>query len=363
MIDSHAFARALLGWYDWSARDLPWRVPPGVRPDPYKVWLSEIMLQQTTVKSATPYYVAFIERWPTVRALAAAELDDVLRMWAGLGYYSRARNLHACALEIVARHGGRFPDTEEALLALPGIGDYTAAALAAIAFERPATVVDGNVERVVARLFAVEAPLPDAKPELKRLAATLTPALRAGDYAQAMMDLGATLCTPRSPSCMLCPVRSWCVGCAKGLAAALPYRRAKAEKPSRRGAAFFALRSDGAVLLRKRPDRGLLAGMMEVPTTIWNQGGAGDDDPMAAAPVRARWALLNGAVRHTFTHFHLELAVYWAMVQTNARVLPHAAPERCRWVKRRALHGEALPSLMRKVVAHALESGVGGNSP
>lgn len=343
-------AAALLAWYDRERRDLPWRAPSGAGPDPYAVWLSEVMLQQTTVKAVIPYYARFLALWPTVEALAAAELDDVLRVWAGLGYYSRARNLHACAKAVVARHGGRFPDTEDALAALPGIGAYTAAAVAAIAFDRSAAVVDGNVERVVARLFAVETPLPAAKPELRRLAATLTPQSRAGDFAQAMMDLGATICTPRSPSCLLCPLACDCLARERGLAAALPYRVAKGERPTRRGVAFFALRDDGAVLLRRRPEKGLLGGMMEVPSSPWREGEA-SVDPDDHAPLAAAWQRVTGEVRHTFTHFHLELSVYRAAV--TAAGTPEG--EDWRWVHRRDLAREALPSVMRKVVAHALD--------
>ncbi len=357
-VDASAFVRAVLGWYDWSARKLPWRTPPGVQPDPYKVWLSEIMLQQTTVKSASPYYTAFIQRWAQVEALAAADQEDVLRMWAGLGYYSRARNLHRCAGEVVAFHGGKFPDSEERLRALPGIGDYTAAAIRAIAFGKPATVVDGNVERVVARLFAVETPLPGAKPELKRLAGGLTPRERPGDYAQAMMDLGATVCSPRNPACLVCPVGEHCAARAKGLSALLPNREDAKDKPVRRGAAYFALRSDGAVLLRKRPEKGLLGGMMEVPGGPWSEDAGAAPDPSRHAPLDGRWTKLAGGVRHTFTHFHLELTVYCAMVQTGVAIREDADPERCRWIMRRDLEGEALPTLMRKVIAHALESGM-----
>lgn len=356
-IDAARFSAALLGWYDWSARELPWRTPPGARPDPYRVWISEIMLQQTTVKAVMPYYTAFIRRWPNVKALAAADLDDVLRMWAGLGYYSRARNLHRCAREVAALHGGRFPADEAALLRLPGIGAYTAAAIASIAYDIPATVVDGNVERAIARLFAVETPLPEAKPELKRLAAALTPPLRPGDYAQAMMDLGASVCSPRRPACLVCPVESFCLAKARGLAEALPYRAVARERPLRRGTAFFALRSDGAVLLRRREETGLLGGMMEVPSGPWAETPPDAGDPLEDAPLAARWAKVNGSVRHVFTHFELELAVYCAMVQAKAAIREQAAPERCKWVKRRDLDGEALPSVMRKVVTHALENG------
>ncbi|HEX7970237.1 MAG TPA: A/G-specific adenine glycosylase, partial [Stellaceae bacterium] len=225
----------LLDWYDRHRRDLPWRAKPGERPDPYRVWLSEIMLQQTTVATVGAYFGRFMARWPDVSALAEASLDEVLHLWQGLGYYARARNLHACARAVVERCGGRFPETEAELRALPGIGDYTAAAVAAIAFGRAATPVDGNIERVMARLFAHAEPLPDAKSVLRRLAATLTPAERAGDYAQAVMDLGATVCTPKKPKCILCPWREACRGRMQGIAESLPARRAKGEKPLRRG--------------------------------------------------------------------------------------------------------------------------------
>jgi A/G-specific adenine glycosylase len=355
-IDAAAFARVLLDWYDRAARDLPWRAPPGVSPDPYRVWLAEVMLQQTTVKTVEPYYAEFLRLWPSVQRLAAADLDDVLRAWAGLGYYSRARNLHRCAGAVVAFHGGEFPDEGEALRALPGIGAYTAAAIAAIAYDRPATVVDGNVERVIARLFAVRTPLPEAKPDLRERAAMLTPRDRPGDYAQAMMDLGATVCTPRRPACLLCPVAEFCAGKAEGIAEVLPYKAEAKEKPVRRGTAFFALRSDGSVLLRRRPERGLLGGMMEVPTGVWSEDMLLEGDPLDAAPLEGRWSKVSGVVRHTFTHFHLELAVYFAMVQAGAVIRDEAEPERCRWVPQRDLDSEALPSLMRKVVAHALNS-------
>ncbi|MGB6907115.1 MAG: A/G-specific adenine glycosylase, partial [Methyloceanibacter sp.] len=262
-------AQALLAWYERARRDLPWRAAPGVTPDPYAVWLSEIMLQQTTVKAVAPRYADFLRRWPDVNALARAELDEVLAVWAGLGYYARARNLHACARAVVERFGGRLPETEAELRTLPGIGGYTAAAIAAIAFGRSATPVDGNIERVVARLFAVTTPLPAAKPEIKALAQSLTPLSRAGDFAQALMDLGTMICTPRRPACGLCPLRPGCAGLAQGLAEVLPYRGEKAERPLRRGAAFVVLRQDGAVLLRQRPLKGLLGGMLEPPSSPW----------------------------------------------------------------------------------------------
>ena len=259
----------LLAWYDRHARVLPWRARRGERADPYRVWLSEIMLQQTTVKAVAPYYARFLSRWPTVGALAAASLDDVLRAWAGLGYYARARNLHACAKAVVERHGGQFPNDVAALRALPGIGDYTAAAVAAIAFDAPAVPVDGNVERVVSRLFAVEEELPAAKPVIKRLAASLLPADRAGDFAQALMDLGATICSPKRPACALCPWTDACLANERGDQETFPRKAPKREGQLRCGAPLSCCASDGRVLLRRRPDKGLLGSMMEVPGSDW----------------------------------------------------------------------------------------------
>ncbi len=345
---------ALLAWYDAEHRKLPWRYGPRQRPDPYRVWLSEIMLQQTVVKAVIPYFNKFVLRWPTVQDLASAALDDVLAMWAGLGYYSRARNLHACAVEVAANHGGRFPSAQAELVKLPGIGPYTAAAIAAIAFGERATPVDGNVERVVARMFAVKQPLPGAKRELKRLAATLTPARRSGDFAQALMDLGATICTPRSPSCLMCPLQSDCHASAIGLAEHLPFRSGRPERPVRHGVAFVAVREDGQVLLRRRPDAGLLGGMMEVPSSAWVDAPEDENDALQSAPIRARWWAVPGQVTHTFTHFRLVLRVYRAVVTPDAALTLWAAPDRCRWVGRRSLPTAALPSVMRKVLALAL---------
>jgi A/G-specific adenine glycosylase len=337
----------LLDWYDRHRRDLPWRARAGEAADPYRVWLSEIMLQQTTVATVGGYFGRFVARWPDLPALAAASLDEVLHAWQGLGYYARARHLHACARTVVARHGGRFPDSEAELLALPGIGGYTAAAIAAIAFGRSTTPVDGNIERVVARLFAHAEPLPEGKPELRRLAATLTPSERAGDYAQAAMDLGATICTPLKPKCILCPWRQACRARALGIAEQLPARRAKAERPTRRGVAFWAVRPDGAVLLRRRPEKGLLGGMMEVPSTDWRAAPWDEAEAKAAAPVAAKWRALTGVVRHTFTHFHLELAVLAGEVRDGF------SKGGGQWVHLDALGEHALPTVMKKVVAHA----------
>jgi A/G-specific adenine glycosylase len=347
-----AQASELLDWYDRHRRDLPWRAAPGVVPDPYRVWLSEIMLQQTTVTAVAPYFDRFVARWPDVRALAGAPLDDVLRAWAGLGYYARARNLHACAKAVVERCGGTFPATEVELGELPGIGPYTAAAIAAIAFGVRAAAVDGNVERVVARLHAVEEELPAAKPRLRALAARLVPSQRTGDFAQAMMDLGATICTPKRPACAVCPWMGACQARLRGDAAAFPYRAPKRTGELRRGAAFVALRADGCVLVRAREPRGLLGGMTEVPNTPWTAD-FDADAALSAAPALARarpqWRRLPGVVSHVFTHFPLELTVYRAQVPAG---IP--APEGARWTPLAALGGEALPSLMRKVLAHAL---------
>lgn len=305
------------------------------------------MLQQTTVAAVIPYFERFVGRWPTVEALAASDVEDVLAAWAGLGYYARARNLHKCARAVVDSHGGRFPETEHELRTLPGLGQYTAAAVAAIAFDRPAVVVDGNVERVMARLFAVETPLPAAKSELRELAGNLSPNQRPGDYAQAVMDLGATICTPTSPKCLLCPLSKLCEAHARGDAESLPRRAAKKAKPTRRGVAFWVERSDGAVLFRRRPPRGLLGGMVEVPSTEWNESLPDADAVRDQAPVDAgAWTPLPGIVRHSFTHFHLELSVLHTKADHETDDGIWCLPDR---------FGElGLPSLMRKVTAHAL---------
>jgi A/G-specific adenine glycosylase len=347
MPEPHALSARLLAWYDRHRRVLPWRALPGETADPYHVWLSEVMLQQTTVQAVAPYFRAFLERWPTVHDLAAAPVEDVMHAWAGLGYYARARNLHECAKVVAGWREGRFPDDVESLRKLPGVGEYTAAAIAAIAFGRQATVVDGNVERVMARMFAVTDPLPASKPALKKLAATLTPPERCGDYAQAVMDLGATVCTPRSPACGICPWRGDCRALKDGIAADLPAKAAKAEKPVRRGIAFWTLRKDGAVLLRRRPPEGLLGGMMEIPSTAWRGEAWSLDDARAEAPLAAEWRLLPGLVRHTFTHFHLELMIATGKTGPNPVV-------RGIWCALDQLGDQALPTVMRKVVRHAL---------
>jgi A/G-specific adenine glycosylase len=340
----------LLAWYDRHRRRLPWRPPGGERADPYRVWLSEIMLQQTGVKTVGPYFEKFLARWPDAAALANASLDDVLRMWAGLGYYSRARNLHACAVALARDHRGAFPDTEEGLRALPGIGPYTAAAIAAIAFDRRTMPVDGNIERVVSRLFAVEEFLPQAKPRIQQLAATLLGPSRAGDSAQALMDLGASICTPKKPACSLCPLNEDCAARAQGTQETFPRKAAKKTGELRRGAAFVVTRG-GELLVRTRPEKGLLGSMTEVPGSEWR---VKHDDKAAlkqAPELRgiARWHRKAGVVTHVFTHFPLELVVYTADVPPRTR-----APLGMRWVPIATLAGEALPNVMRKAVAHGL---------
>ena len=337
----------LFAWYDVNARDLPWRVRPaaraaGARPDAYRVWLSEVMLQQTTVPHATPYFLKFLARWPSVVDLAAAEDGDVMAAWAGLGYYARARNLLACARAVAADHGGVFPDTEDRLRALPGLGPYTAAAVAAIAFDRPANVVDGNVERVMARLFAVERPLPDAKPELKRLAADLVSAERPGDWAQALMDLGAVICRPKAPLCDRCPVAAHCMALASGDPEAYPRRAPKAERPHRYGVAYVLTRGDEVALVR-RPPSGLLGGMLALPTSEWRASRWTESEAVTAAPARADWRPA-GEVEHGFTHFTLTLLLLRAEGEADGVI----------WSRRRGL--EALPSVFLKAAKAGLNA-------
>ena len=337
-------AAALLAWYDRDRRDLPWRAAPGEPADPYKVWLSEIMLQQTTVAAVKPYFLGFLTRWPNVGLLAQARGEEVMRAWSGLGYYSRARNLHACAKIVAGSLEGKFPDTEAGLRCLPGIGPYTAAAVAAIAFGRPVAAIDGNAERVLSRLYGISTPLPAARSEIRAEAAVMVPVERPGDFAQAMMDLGAVICSPKHPSCVICPLRKFCRGHASGCPESLPRKTPRRERPVRRGAAFFVRRRDGAVLVRTRPPQGLLGGMTEIPGTRWETV---FDAALAArqAPVDASYRKLDRQVAHSFSHFHLRLDIYVADVASGRR-----APPGHRFVPERRLDQEAFPSVMRKII-------------
>jgi A/G-specific adenine glycosylase len=350
-VETAARPALLLDWYDRHRRRLPWRPPAGERADPYRVWLSEIMLQQTGVKTVGPYFLKFIERWPDVGALGRASQNDVLRMWAGLGYYSRARNLHACAVAVLRDHGGVFPDTEQGLRTLPGIGPYTAAAISAIAFDIRTMPVDGNIERVVSRLYRVEEPLPQAKPRIQELAATLLGPSRAGDSAQALMDLGSSICTPKKPACALCPLNDDCAARTRGDQETFPRKAPKKSGMLRRGAAFIVTRGE-ELLVRTRPEKGLLGGMTEVPGSDW-LAGEGGKSALKQAPMLkgvTRWHRKAGVVTHVFTHFPLELVIYTAKVAARTR-----APEGMRWVPIATLAGEALPNVMRKAIAHGLD--------
>ncbi|WP_036302741.1 A/G-specific adenine glycosylase [Methylobacterium sp. 77] len=346
--DPRPQAADLLTWYDRHRRVLPWRALPGETPDPYRVWLSEVMLQQTTIAAVKPYFQRFLERFPTVEILAAAPEESVMSAWAGLGYYSRARNLHACA-KVIAE-AGAFPDTLDGLRKLPGIGAYTAGAIAAIAFDRQEAAVDGNVERVMTRLFAIETPIPAARPDIRRLTQALVPVERPGDFAQSLMDLGSTICTPKRPACALCPWMAPCAARAIGMQETFPRKIKKAKGVERRGAAFVAIRSgDEAVLLRTRPPEGLLGAMAEPPTSAW-ESGYDVAQALLDAPLDARWKRLPGVVRHVFTHFPLELTVFVARVGLGTR-----APAGLRFTPRRDLDDEPLPGVMKKVLAHAFD--------
>lgn len=334
----------MLAWYDRHARDLPWRVSPadrvrGIKPDPYRIWLSEVMLQQTTVAAVKSYYLRFTSLWPTVHDLAAAPLDSVLKEWAGLGYYARARNLHACAQAVVQHHGGEFPQTSHGLQTLPGIGAYTSAAIAAICFDEPVAVLDGNLDRVLARYYALDVPVRDAKDELRAALQSSVPE-RAGDFAQAMMDLGATICAPRTAVCMLCPIQPGCIATKTGDPTIYPIKPTKAERPIRKGHAFVMQDRDGDVYLQSRPTKGLLGGMTEVPGSPWL-----DELLPPDFPVEADWHH-RGEMVHIFTHFRLELEVWSATVSPDSL-------DGGWWAPPAALKGEALPTLFRKVLATA----------
>jgi A/G-specific adenine glycosylase len=340
----------LLAWYDVHRRVLPWRARAGERADPYRVWLSEIMLQQTTVQAVGRYYRDFVERWPTVQALAATPLDRVLAVWAGLGYYARARNLHRAARVIVDEFGGEFPAGYEQLKKLPGVGTYTAGAIAAIAFDLPFLAMDANAERVLARLFAVEEPLPKAKPRLRALGQQLVPHTRSGDFAQSLMDLGSAICTPKKPACGSCPVSFFCSAFQRGIQDELPRKAEKPKRPMKRGAAFVVRDASGAVLLVKRPESGLLGGMLQPPLGPWTDEFPSTEAALAQAPFPADWKKRVGIVRHGFTHFELEIEVYVADVANRSR-------GQGEWREERTLASAALPTVMRKIIAHALDSG------
>jgi A/G-specific adenine glycosylase len=319
-----ALADKTLAWFDAHARALPWRAKPGERADPYRVWLSEILLQQTTTSGAAPYFAKFLARWPNVAALAAAEIEEVMNAFAGLGYYSRARNLHAAAQAVAA--AGAFPSDEAALRALPGVGAYTAAAIAAIAFGRPATPIDGNIARIVSRLAGFSAPIAANRRAIEDFARKLTPPLRAGDFAQSLMDIGATICRPRAPACLACPLRAGCRASASGDPEAFPGRSVKKPRPQKVGAAFFAARPNGAFLARRRPPKGLLGGTMELPGGLWR---VGDLAQVGAheAPFAANWLRLPEPVEHVFTHFSLTLALFAAPAPLALEGLVFIAPD------------------------------------
>ena len=354
-VSASAHVADVLAWYDRHRRHLPWRAPPGRAADPYRVWLSEIMLQQTTVKAVGPYYARFLDRFPTIRDLAQAEPPDVLQLLAGLGYYARRATCMAAPRRWSNATADDFRKRSGAT-ELPGIGDYTAAAIAAIAFDQPATPVDGNIERVIARLHAVEQELPGAKPLIRQLAAALTPQRRAGDFAQALMDLGSTICTPKQPACALCPWTNACRARARGDADTFPRKTPKIAGKLRRGAAFVVLRANGQLLVRTRATRGLLGGMTEVPNSAWTHDFDEDTALDHAPQLRSKpnWRRIQGVVRHVFTHFPLELVVYRASVPSKT-----AAPAGTRWIPMAGLAAEALPNLMRKVIAHADVESVG----
>lgn len=350
--DVTCFANRLLDWYKVNAREMPWRVPPhdhtqGVRANPYHVWLSEVMLQQTQVTTVKDYFIKFVTKWPTVFDLARSDQEDVLKAWAGLGYYSRARNLKKCADVVVEDHQGKFPQTFDELTKLPGIGDYTASAIASIAFDQSVAVLDGNVERVMSRHRRIETYFPKAKSETKTMLGEILDQNRPGEFAQATMDLGATICTPKNPACSLCPVNEDCLGFKNGNAELFPYKKPKAVKPTRKGAAFVILNNNNEIFLCKRPEIGLLAGMTQVPTNEWNSNQDGTIDT-TDAPFEADWEKA-GIAKHTFTHFHLELMVWRTKVTTIEAMSGW-------WCKTAKLEDEALPNLMRKAIDVGLGS-------
>jgi A/G-specific adenine glycosylase len=341
----------LLKWFDANRRDLPWRAREGDLANPYHVWLSEIMLQQTTVPTVIPYFGNFVARWPTVQDLAASDLDDVLHAWQGLGYYARARNLYKCAGVIATEFDGILPDNEETLLKLPGIGAYTAAAVAAIAYQKPSVPVDGNIERVISRMHALEQPAKLIRKKISGLAAEMLPTERPGDFAQAMMDLGSMVCRPKSADCAACPWQSGCTSSATGDWARFPVKLAKPDKPTRKGVAFWLVRDDGAVYLRRRPEKGLLGGMIEIPSTLWREEDWTTEAALGSSPDGANWRQLPGHVKHTFTHFHLLITIVIGTAD-------HTRPNDGYWCKPDEFGDYALPTLMKKIARHAMSEKV-----
>jgi len=345
-------AQQLLGWYDTHRRTLPWRALPGVTPDPYHVWLSEIMLQQTTVATVKGYFEKFLARWPRVHDMAAASQDEVMTMWAGLGYYARARNMHKCAITVTHEHNGTFPRTSAELIKLPGIGPYSAAAIAAIAFNESAAVVDGNVERIMARLLDDHTPLPKLKDSLRAALPEFIPSDRPGDFAQASMDLGATICTPKKPNCLICPWRTVCKARAVGSMELLPIKAPKKLKPTRHANAFWLV-ADGSVLLERRPEKGLLGATVGLPVGAWLENNDFPSNNTTGAPVATKWATLGEIATHTFTHFHLKSRIMFA--ELNKRPPLHDNRQLF-WCPLDQLPDQGLPTVFKKMAKLVLHT-------
>ncbi len=339
-------ADAILSWYDVAARDWPWRSRGACLSEPYHVWRSEIMLQQTTVQTVIPYFHQFLERWPTVDSIAQADLNDILHAWQGLGYYARARNLHKCAIVVVDMYGGNFPKTESQLLELPGIGSYTAAAIAAIAFNITTVPVDGNIERVISRLYSLKKPVRQTKDQVRKLATKILPKDRSGDFAQALMDLGATICRPKSPTCLKCPLSMACLAFKSGMPELYPVKLQKKHKPTRYGVAFWLQNENQDIWMRKRPPEGLLGGMIEVPSTDWREEFWTEAEIWKLAPLNANWLPHEGFITHTFTHFHLHITVWTGKTSSNVNTNGF-------WSAPNQFSELALPTLMKKIILHA----------
>lgn len=344
------YHKALLKWYDDEGRTLPWRAKNKQVINPYHVWLSEIMLQQTTVITVIPYFLSFIQRWPTFQALSQASLDDILHAWQGLGYYARARNLHRCAQKITSDYHGTLPTTSEELIKLPGIGPYTAKAIAAIAFNQDVLPIDGNIARILSRLYGISSPLPAGMTEIQNVAVIFTPQIRPGDFAQAMMDLGATICIPRTPLCEKCPFQTGCKAHALGIAAELPVKIKKRARPQKYAVAYILKRKDGAILLRKRPEKGLLGGMMGVPTSEWRLNRLESHLLNVEAPLEMEWECLEEIIHHSFTHFDLEVDLYYGNISPQ-----EASSLEGDWIFLDQLKLYALPKLFKKIIEASLK--------